>query len=59
MKKVLVLSAFFAALIGCQQKQAPAPAAEAPAAAPAAAAPAAPAAGAPAAAPAAPATDKK
>jgi len=55
MKKVLVLSAFFAALIGCQQKQAPAPAAEAPAAA----APAAPAAGAPAAAPAAPATDKK
>jgi len=58
MKKVLVLSAFFAALIGCQQKQAPAPAAEAPAAAPAAPA-AAPAAGAPAAAPAAPATDKK
>jgi len=58
MKKVLILSAFFAALIGCQQKQAPAPAAEAPAAAPAAPA-AAPAAGAPAAAPAAPATDKK
>jgi hypothetical protein len=60
MKKVLVLSAFFAALIGCQQKEAPkAPAAEAPAAAPAAPA-AAPANGAaPAAAPAAPATDKK
>jgi hypothetical protein len=46
MKKILVLSAFFAVLVGCQQKQAPAPvaapaaapaAAEAPAAAPAAA----------------------
>jgi len=46
MKKILVLSAFFAVLIGCQQKEAPkaaapaAPAAEAPAAAPAAPAPA-------------------
>lgn len=47
MKKILVLSAILAALIGCQQKQAPAPAAEAPAAE------------APAAAPAAPATDSK
>jgi len=58
MKKALFVSAILAALIGCQQKQAPAPAA-APAA-PAAAAPAD--AAAPAAAPAAeqkPATDKK
>lgn len=44
MKKILVLSAFFAVLVGCQQKEAPkaaapAPAAEAPAAAPAPAAP--------------------
>ena len=37
MKKILVLSAILAALIGCQQKEAAAPAAEAPAAAPAAA----------------------
>lgn len=51
MKKILILSAVLAALIGCQQKEAPK--AEAPAAAPADAA-------APAAAPtAAPATDKK
>jgi hypothetical protein len=56
MKKILVLSAVLAALIGCQQKQAPAPAA-APAA-PAAEAPAA-APAAPAAAPAEPAKDKK
>lgn len=49
MKKILVLSAILAALIGCQQKQAPAT--EAPAAAPSAEAPAA--------APAAPATDSK
>lgn len=44
MKKILVLSVILAALIGCQQKQAPAPAAEAPAAEAPAAAPAAPAA---------------
>ncbi len=50
MKKILILSAVLAALIGCQQKEAPK--AEAPAAAPAAPADtAAPAA--------APATDKK
>lgn len=53
MKKTLIISAVLAALIGCQQKQAPAPAA----------APAADAQQAPAAAPAAPAqapaTDKK
>jgi len=57
MKKALFISAILAALIGCQQKQAPAPAAApaAPAAAPADGA-------APAAAPAGdqkPATDKK
>ena len=45
MKKILVLSAFFAVLIGCQQKEAPKAAAPAPAAAeaPAAAPAAAPA----------------
>ena len=54
MKKILIISAVFAALVGCQQKEAP----KAPAAAPADAA--APAPAAPAAAPApAPATDKK
>lgn len=44
MKKILVLSAFFAVLVGCQQKEAPkavvapaAPAAEVPATAPGAA----------------------
>lgn len=58
MKKILVLAAVLAALIGCQQKQ-EAPKAAAPAA-PAAEAPAAAPAQAPAAAPAqAPATDKK
>jgi len=58
MKKILVLSAFFAVLVGCQQKEAPKAAAPAPAAAEAPAA--APAAAAPAAAPApAAATDKK
>ncbi len=50
MSKILVLSIALAALVGCQQKEAPKPAA----------APAAPAAEAPAAAPAAaPAVDKK
>ncbi len=43
MKKILVLSAVLAALIGCQQKQAPAPAAAPADAAAPAAAPAAPA----------------
>jgi len=63
MKKILIISAVFAALVGCQQKEAPKAPAAAPAdaAAPAPAAPAAaPAPAAPAAAPApAPATDKK
>jgi hypothetical protein len=45
MKKILVLSAFFAVLVGCQQKEAPVTAAPAPVAAetPAAAPAAAPA----------------
>jgi hypothetical protein len=69
MKKYLVLSLVFAALMGCQKKEAPKTEAAAPAA-PAVTAPAAPAMpaapgaapaapDAPAAAPAAPATDKK
>jgi hypothetical protein len=58
MKKILVLSAFFAVLVGCQQKEAPKAAAPAPAPAAAEAPAAAPAAAAPAAAP-APAEKKK
>lgn len=56
MKKILVLSALFVVLVGCQQKEAPK--AVAPVAAPAEAPAAAPAA-APAEAPAAPAPAKK
>ncbi len=61
MKKTLILAAILAALIGCQQKKAPAPAAAPAAPAADAAAPAAPAAApaAPAAAPAAPAPAEK